>query len=438
MAIIAQQRLFSWREVDGLGDLERLELVLRYMPDEALMVHLEGMRYRGRDDYPVRAVWNSILAGVVYQHDSVEGLRRELKRNAQLRQLCGFDPLKGPAAVPPSWVYSRFLKRLFGCQAMIDGIFDHLVSQLRGCLPEFGRRLAVDGKALWSQARRRGAPGDGRREADADFGTKTYKGKRADGTLWEKVKRWFGFKLHLLVDADYELPVAYEVTKASVADIKGGKALVAQTARRHPEVMSAAQELSSDKGYDDGTFIVDLWESHGIKPVIDIRNLWQDGEETRLVEGQVNVVYDYRGTVCCHCPSTDERREMAFGGFEKDRETLKYRCPARHYGLGCGGLEACPVAGAVRIPLSEDRRVFTALARSSYGWKRAYKKRTAVERVNSRLEVSFGFERHFIRGLDKMRCRVGLALCVMLALALGRTKENQAKRRRSLVWSKAA
>jgi hypothetical protein len=86
----------------------------------------------------------------------------------------------------------------------------------------------------------------------------------------------------------------------------------------------------------------------------------------------------------------------AFGGFEKDRETLKYRCPAKHYGIDCKGADVCPAASGIRIPLSEDRRIFTPLARSSYSWKTEYKKRTAVERVSSRLDVSFGFENHFI------------------------------------------
>ena len=31
----------------------------------------------------------------------------------------------------------------------------------------------------------------------------------------EKMVKWFGYKLHLVVDATYELPVAYKVTKAS-------------------------------------------------------------------------------------------------------------------------------------------------------------------------------------------------------------------------------
>ena len=66
-----------------------------------------------------------------------------------------------------------------------------------------------------------------------------------------------------------------------------------------------------------------------------------------------------------------------------------------------------------------------------------YKKRTAVERVNSRLDVSFGFERHYIRGLQKMQLRCSIALCVMLAMALGRIKEKQKKRMRSLVHAVA-
>ncbi|CAB3395964.1 transposase [Kyrpidia spormannii] len=126
---------------------------------------------------------------------------------------------------------------------------------------------------------------------------------------------------------------------------------------------------------------------------------------------------------------------MSNGGFEKDRGTLKKVCPAKAYGITCQGREQCPVAGGVRVPLAVDRRIFTPIARESYKWAKEYRYRTAVERVNSRLDVSFGFERHTIRGLAKMRARCGLALCVMLAMALGRVREKQQERMRSLVRS---
>ena len=59
MAIIPQQSIFVWKDIDELGDLERLRLVLDYMPDNKLMNKLERERSNGRDDHPVRAMWNS-------------------------------------------------------------------------------------------------------------------------------------------------------------------------------------------------------------------------------------------------------------------------------------------------------------------------------------------------------------------------------------------
>src|SRR5678816_4659720 len=94
MAIIPQQTFFVWNEIEKLGDLERLLLVLEHMPDEELMRKLEKERGNGRDDYPVRAMWNSILAGVVFEHESTESLIRELSRNGPLRFMCGFKSNK--------------------------------------------------------------------------------------------------------------------------------------------------------------------------------------------------------------------------------------------------------------------------------------------------------------------------------------------------------
>ena len=37
MAIIAERSLFGWKEIEELGDLERLHLVLSNLPDEELM-----------------------------------------------------------------------------------------------------------------------------------------------------------------------------------------------------------------------------------------------------------------------------------------------------------------------------------------------------------------------------------------------------------------
>ena len=429
MAILPQPRLFGWEEIEGLGDLERLRLVIENMPDEDLMRRLEKERGLGRDDYPIRGMWNVILAGIVFQHPSVESLIRELRRNGQLRAMCGLDQ------VPTSWAFSRYLRKLLRMAEEIEAIFGGLVKAIAALLPDFGENLAIDGKAIPTHAnpQKKEKPADGRRDVDADFGKKVYRGKREDGTVWEKVVSWFGYRLHLIVESNYELPVAFNVTKASCAEGPQAHALLDKMENTQPDILERCKYLSGDRGYDDGKLVCRLWDQYSIKPLIDIRNMWQDGEETHLVTGKENVVYNYCGCVYCYCPKTGVRRGMPYGGFEQDRETLKYLCPAEHCGISCAGKESCPVGKAVRIPLKEDRRVFTPVARSSYKWKTLYNMRTSAERVNSRLDVSFGFEKHYIRGLHKMQLRVGLALCVMLAIALGKIKENKMEQMRSLV-----
>jgi len=435
MATIAQRELFTWKEIENLGDLDRLKLVLEYLPDEVLMMRLESERGPGRNDWPIRAVWNSILAGVVYQHASIESLRRELSRNPQLRWLCGFDVTRPEKQVPPANTYTRLLKKLLGMPEELDAIFDQLLRDLREELPDLGEVLALDGKAVCSAARRapKHSKGDGRRDLDANYGAKSYWVERENGSLWKQVKHWFGYKLHLVVDANYELPVAWAITRGSVSEVPEGKKLIKQLKQRHPGIVGRCEHLTADKGLDDTELNRTLWDDHGIKPVIDIRNCWKDGEKTRRVEGTDNVVYDYQGTVSCYDMRIGYRRPMAYGGFESDRGTLKYRCPAQHYGCTCSWQSQCTVKGSVRIKLDQDRRVFTPVARSSYKWQDIYRKRTAVERVNSRLDVSFGFEHHFIRGLAKMEVRMSLAMLVMLGMALGRIKEKRKEDMRSLV-----
>jgi len=112
---------------------------MSHIGDEELMVELEKERgLKGRRDYPIRAIWNSLLAKEVFQHKSIESLRRELRRNAQLRQVCGFDVVAGERAVPPAWVYSRFLKKLMKHKEMLVDICVELDRKLREVLPGYG------------------------------------------------------------------------------------------------------------------------------------------------------------------------------------------------------------------------------------------------------------------------------------------------------------
>ena len=448
MAILPDPCLFSWREIESTSELSRLRLVLWVIPDEKLVRHLEERRGKGRDDYPIRATWNALLGGVVFQHESAASLLRELKRSGELRDLCGFDPFEGAAAVPSEDAFGRFVKLVIDNVEFLKGMFHTLVEQLSQALPDLGERLADDSKAVRSHGNpvrdpEKAANPDGRRDTDADWGTKKYKGVRKDGTSWEKVVRWFGYKLHLLVDAKYELPIAFSLTKASASDTKHLLPLVEETDQRHPEIVERANTLAADRGYDSAENNRVLYDQYGIKPVIDSRvGLWKDGEQTRPLDSESTdyFVYDEKGNVYCICPQTGKQSPLAFAGFEKARCGLKYRCPAVAYGFECKGRHECeslasvgPFGRTLRVPLDIDRRIFTPIARHTYKWQREYNFRSAVERVNSRIDLLLGFERHFIRGLAKMEMRMTLGLVIMLSMALGRIRLKQMDQLRSFV-----
>ena len=206
-------------------------------------------------------------------------------------------------------------KQLFSLiqhENLMTQMFDKLVRRLGQELDDFGKVLAIDGKPIRTHARPRRKEeakkrSDGRRDTDAHFGVKTYHERRDDGSFFERVKKWFGYKLHLVVDATYELPVAFEVTRASVSETPQAHRLLEKMQRRHEGVLQRCDVLCADKGYDDGRFIARLYDDHQIKPVIDIRQMWKDADETRLVSGTRNVVYDSKGNLYCHCMKTGKR-----------------------------------------------------------------------------------------------------------------------------------
>jgi hypothetical protein len=438
MSILPQPSLFSWQEVEATSEISRLTRLLDVLPDADLLAALEVGRAGKRNDYPLAALWRALLAGIVFGHASLASLGRELARNGQLRDLCGFDPLRGDRAVPPGWVWTRFIVKLLRHGALVDAMFERLVERLGERLSDFGRDLAADGKAVgaWS-----------RLDPEASEGFKNYEGEDDQGDPLQKIQKWFGYKLHLIVDANYELPVAFELSGAKEAESPRLMPMIERLEAEHPALAARVESLAADRGYDDGADKAALFDDHGIVPLIDTRDLHRGAMQPLDEKHHDTIYFSPTGEVACKVDPFEPQPEKAFAamqfmGFEKKRGTLKFRCPAAAFGLTCKNREACRCApGArdgqygrvVRVPLERDRRIFMPLHRHSQGFVKGYNKRTAIERVNSRIDQVYGFEHHFIRSKKKMRLRLGLGLLVMLGTALAWVEAGHEERLRSLV-----
>jgi len=98
-----------------------------------------------------------------------------------------------------------------------------------------------------------------------------------------------------------------------------------------------------------------------------------------------------------------------FDAFTPSLQQL-FDMPGQKWKFLCFQVNPEGYARIVRINITEkDRRIFTPILYGTQGWDRAYNRRSSLERINSRLDNDFGFEKHYIRGKAKMqRCKQGL------------------------------
>ena len=224
------------------------------------------------------------------------------------------------------------------------------------------------------------------------------------------------------MDVKHEVVLAYEVTTANSADNQTIPDLVRQGQANLPE--GRIKTLAYDKAADDGD-VHELLHQAGIQPVIQNRNLWKDQTEQMLPghDGTSNIVYDEAGTVYCYdCTSQPiVRHPMAYIGHEPQRETLKYRCPARHEGWPCPHDEVCNAGKTygktVRVKQTIDLRRFPPIPRATKKFERLYNGRTSVERVNARLKIFWGADDGNITGSRRFHALIGVVMIVHAGFA---------------------
>ncbi len=422
MRIEQTKPLFAWDCLEDSPSLKTIRQFLQAIPDGPLLEGLRNWRGRGRNDYPVHVLWGVVLLTPLLRHQRSEDCLAELGRNRGLRQLIGIESEDG---VPKKWNVSRFIETL-GREphlGRLREIFDTIVQRLAQAVPDLGRDTAGD--STWLHGRRTSSDAAAKSEqADglpqASGGRKEYKDD--DGQV-SKVVEWFGYKLHLLVDVKHEVALSYETTSTKAGDGETLPSLLEQAQNNLPE--KRIQTLAYDKAADDNR-VHRLLSKAKIKPLIQNRSLWKEEHEKMLPghDGTSNVIYDESGTLHCYDRTSQPmvRHQMSYIGHEPSRQTLKYRCPARHEGWACPNDAKCNAGKkygkTVRVKRSIDLRRFPPIPRATKKFERMYKGRTSVERVNARLKLFWGVDDGNITGARRFAARVGVVMVVHAGLAL--------------------
>ena len=324
------------------------QLVFEALPDGELVEALEATRRTGRPGYPIRVMWRTLVAsfylGIIHDTDLV----RALRSNPLLAATCGIN---SPDGVPTKFAYCRFRKKLVGFDDLVEGVLSSCVDLLHETLPGFGRTIAVDSTDLkaWANGLHQ--------DTDPDAGT---------GAKHKSSRRvfWYGYKAHVAVDADSELPVSFHVTAANVYDgAHLPKAL--QEAKRQFDWF-APKYVLADKGYDSKECFRFVGEEMNAIPVIDV-------QKRRM--GRVRESRD--------C----EARPVS------TPDGIRYRCERLPYDPKCSRFGKCPLLPIfVDSPMNPLTRqtYFERFSPFPYGspeWQVHYNKRVSVERTFSRLKT---------------------------------------------------
>jgi hypothetical protein len=421
MLIHAAEPLFAWGQLEDCPTLATIRDALQAVPDQQLLHGLRAARGHGRDDYPVTRLWHVVLLTILLRHHGWEDCLAELHRNPALCRLIGITT---EDQIPHDWNVSRF-RDVLGQEPHLSAlrqVFDALARPLGEAVPDLGRHTAGDATAL--NARPKASAKAVREEIKQGLpqpsgGKKEYKDDEGRVT---KVYEWFGYKLHLLADVKHEVALAYHITDPGAGDNERVEALVEQAKANLPA--GRMRTLAYDKAADDEKVHAVLY-AHGVKPVIQNRALWKEEPERPLPGGRypLHLVHEESGTVSCYDTVSDPpvRHRMAYVGYDKERGTVKYRCPARHEGWECPSEAKCNTGKsyglAVRIPCDVDLRRFPPIPRATKEFERRYKGRTSVERVNARLKIFWGADDGNVTGARRFHAFVGVVMVVHLVFA---------------------
>ena len=106
--------------------------------------------------------------------------------------------------------------------------------------------------------------------------------------------------------------------------------------------------------------------------------------------------------------------ELVYKGYDKSSDSLRYGFHPKYNN-----------SKSYRLKRSVEPIIVTIVARSSAKFKRLYKERTSIERLNGRLDRDFRLENYTIRGLAKMKVVVTMSFLVMVGFALYKLNHGQ-------------
>ena len=404
-------------------------------------------QHGGNPGYPALAMLSAYVMQFTLREPYANGFLDKLGGNERFLDICRL-----PHA-PSEGAYSRFKKKLADHVDLIQRIIADVflecgveIERLRevGIVPAdqppLGESLVMDStdSEAWARPGRKSRKtGEQKpsKDLDARWGHRTAKnvrsskpssGKRSkggsskkgtgagteSGRKENKDELYFGYKVNVIADANYGLPMFGVTRPANASD-------VVVMVQDLDDCLALYETLGpryflGDKGYDrleNIKYLVGL----GLIPVVAVRLPEKDEEGQRLYDG----IYDAEGR-----PTCIGGKSMEYVETDPEKGHL-FRCPA----------EGCDLKGKVHWsrycdsehyerPEGRLLRIVGLLPRCSEEWKTKYKQRPIIERHFSSSKHSRLLDTHRYLNIYKVSVHVAMSMLSYLATALAHLKAD--------------
>lgn len=365
----------------------------------------------GAPAYDPVSMFKALLLIYLGQTLSERDLAEKLQFDVRLQSLCGFDFFSTPSHASFCYFRERLGAELFYdilhqliAQAIAVGVIKNTIhtaidaTHVRANANKFGIRICQC-KGKCKCLRKYSDP-------DAKWGHKT------------KTYAFFGYKVHLIVDTQSQLPIEVIITTGEVPDNTQASNLIDGAKRNHNEIDIYSSCM--DAAYDD-TDVYGYCKSKNIHPIIALN---PRNKNSISLNPKVNM--DKAGDFFC---SMTQLPLIRNGTDPKRKHRLKVICPPTGKRKDCPLRQSCCPDSKVGktfylYPLS-DIRLLGTIPRGSDEWQFLYRQRTAVERTNSLLKSpTHKLSIPRVRGLEQIKIHVFLSVCALLVKIVGKRRHR--------------
>lgn len=388
-SLITLDQFYEWKPLTKLEailsflDLTLLEQFFRYNPHK-----------RGPKGYSWKRLFSILMAMQVEQMVTIKAVVQRLKSDPIFKRSLGFHYLD---PTPSEATLNRFITLLAGTD-LLEKTFHRMLRHARKLGLIDGTTVAIDASKL--TAYEHAVPKS--RIPENDPRLPNWGGKLDTNGNFIK---WFGWKMHALVDTSSGIPLSYVITPANIADMDMAEPLIQKLMEDYEEEIHPKYYVM-DAGYDKPQLYASIHANFHGQAIIPIN--WRN---TRIPPEGINM----DGQLVCAM-----NYPYVYGG--NDKGTIRLLCPHACGKCDCPmGSAWCSTSGSGyvgKVKIQDDPRFITAPFRGTPAFGKLYDQRTSVERTFGDLKENYNLDNIRVAKMARVQVFMDLSCIALLASRL--------------------